>query len=65
MTPITPATPRSSFFRREDRILAVIFWGMTALFFGVMIATWVASERAKPVFLDLETGKPVARKPAL
>lgn len=58
-------TPRWSFFRREDRILAVILWGTAVLFAGVMVATWIASRRANPVFLDLETGKPVAKRPAL
>ena len=62
---MTQLTPKSSFFRAEGFAIKAILWGTTALFIGIMIATWVASERAHPVFLDLETGKPVAKKPAL
>ena len=51
--------PRASFFRREGKVLAVLLWVTTALFIGIMIATWIAAERAHPVMLDLETGKPV------
>lgn len=51
--------PRASFFRREGKVLAAILWATAALFIGIMIATWIAAERANPVMLDLETGKPV------
>lgn len=57
--------PRSSFFPAEGRVLQALFWGISALFLGIMVVTWVASERARPVLLDLETGKPVAQRPAL
>ena len=30
-----------------------------------MIVTWIAAEKANPVLLDLETGKPVQQKPVL
>jgi hypothetical protein len=57
--------PRASFFRLEGRVLQFMLWGIGALFVGLMILTWVAAERANPVLLDLETGKPVQQKPAL
>jgi hypothetical protein len=57
--------PKSSFFPSEGRVLQALFWGIGVLFVGIMIVTWVASERARPVLLDLETGKPVAQRPAL
>ncbi len=57
--------PRASFFRFEGRLLQFLLWGMGALFVCIMILAWVASERANPVMLDLETGKPVQQKPAL
>jgi hypothetical protein len=58
-------TPRFHFFRAEGAALRVILWGTTALFLTIMVVTWVLAERARPVFLDLQTGKPVAKKPAL
>ena len=58
-------TPRSSFGRHEGRVLQWLLWATGAVFFALMILTWVAAERADPVMLDLETGKPVAEKPAL
>jgi hypothetical protein len=58
-------TPRSSFGRHEGRLLQVLLWVTGAVFMALMILTWVAAERANPVMLDLETGKPVAQKPAL
>jgi hypothetical protein len=57
--------PKASFFRFEGRLLQLVLWGAGALFIGIMILTWVASERANPVLLDLETGRPVQQKPAL
>lgn len=50
-------TPKFSFLPREGRVLAVILWATTALFIGIMVVTWISSERAHPVFLDLETGR--------
>lgn len=57
--------PKSSFFPAEGRVLQGLLWGIGALFFAIMIVTWVAAERARPVLLDLETGQPVAQRPAL
>jgi hypothetical protein len=57
--------PKFSFFRLEGRLLQFLLWGTTVLFIGIMILTWVAAERANPVLLELETGKPVQQKPAL
>ena len=57
--------PKSSFFRFEDRLLQGLLWATGALFFAIMIATWIAAERARPVLLDLETGQPVQQRPAL
>lgn len=53
-------TPKFSFWKREGRVLQALLWGMSALFVAIMVFTWVASKRAHPVLLDLETGKPVA-----
>jgi hypothetical protein len=36
-----------------------------ALFIGIMVVTWIASEKAHPVLLDLNSGKPVQHRPAL
>jgi hypothetical protein len=58
-------TPKSSFGRHEGRFLQGLLWVTSAVFIALMILTWVAAERANPVLLDLETGKPVAEKPAL
>lgn len=57
--------PRSHFFAREGRAIQLALIGTTVLFILIMIVTWVASERANPVMLDLETGKPAAKRPAL
>ncbi len=54
-------TPKSSFFRREGKVLAALLWMTMALFIGIMIVTWIQAERAHPVFLDLETGKPAGQ----
>ena len=54
-------TVRSSFWKREGTLLKVILWATGALFIGIMIVTWVASERADPVLLDLETGEPIRK----
>lgn len=58
-------TPKASFGRYEGRLLQALLWATGAVFIALMILTWVAAERANPVMLDLETGKPVAEKPAL
>ena len=57
-------TPKASFAPFEGPLLEWLLWGISALFVGIMIVTWIASERAKPVLLDLETGRPVAQRPA-
>lgn len=57
--------PKASFFHLEGRVLQWLLWATGAFFIGLMILTWVAAERANPVLLDLETGKPVQQKPAL
>ena len=57
--------PKASFFRSEGRLLQLLLWATTALFIAIMVLTWVAAERANPVLLDLETGKPVQQRPAL
>lgn len=46
-------------------MIGALLWFTMALFIGVLIVAWVASERAHPVFLDLQTGKPVAQRPHL
>lgn len=58
-------TPKASFFKREGGLIAGLLWFAMALFIGVMIVAWVACERAHPVFLDLQTGKPVTQRPSL
>ncbi len=55
-------TPRSSFFVAEGRVLKLLLWAISLLFIGIMAVTWVLAERAKPVLLDLETGRPVAER---
>lgn len=55
-------TPKFSFLGREARVIQVLFWGMSAAFIAIMVWAWVASEKAKPVLLDLVTGKPVAER---
>jgi hypothetical protein len=57
--------PKASFGRHEGRLLQGLLWAIGALFVGIMIVTWVAAERANPLLLDLETGKPVKQRPAL
>lgn len=57
-------TPKSSFSPREGKVLMAVLWATAALFIGIMIATWIGAERANPVLLDLETGKPVQQSPA-
>ena len=58
-------TPRASFGRHEGRVLQWLLWLTGAVFVLILIFAWVAAKRANPVLLDLETGKPVAEKPAL
>jgi len=57
--------PKASFFRSEGRVLQLLLWATMALFVAIMIVTWIAAEKANPVLLDLETGKPVQQKPVL
>lgn len=57
--------PRFSFLQAEGRLLSIVLWLMSALFLGIMVIAWIAAERARPVLLDLETGKPVTERPAL
>jgi hypothetical protein len=57
--------PKASFGPHEARVLQVLLWLTGAVFIGIMVATWVLAERARPVLLDLETGKPVKSRPAL
>ncbi len=56
-------TPKKSFFGGEGRLLRALLWGVSALFIGIMVWAWVASVRARPVLLDLETGRPVDQSP--
>ena len=58
-------TPRAAFGRLEGRVLQAVLWLTAGVFVVIMIVAWVLAERANPVLLDLETGKPVASKPAL
>jgi hypothetical protein len=58
-------TPKAAFGRLEGRLLQGLLWGTAFVFVTIMIVAWVLAERANPRFLDLETGKPVAEKPAL
>lgn len=58
-------TPRASFLAAEGRLLLGLLWLIAALFIAIMVFTWSAAEKADPVLLDLETGKPVAQKPVL
>lgn len=58
-------TPKASFSPREGKLLAVLLWTTAALFIGIMIATWIGAERANPVFLDLESGRPSQHRPPL
>ncbi|HKV12556.1 MAG TPA: hypothetical protein VJ725_30710 [Thermoanaerobaculia bacterium] len=55
-------TPKASFFSREGTLLLTLLWVTAAVFIGIMIAAWVSSERANPVLLDLESGKPVEQR---
>ncbi len=58
-------TPKHAFFAREGRLLQVLLWSIAAVFIAIMLWTWIASERAAPVFLDLESGKPLQQRPPL
>jgi hypothetical protein len=58
-------TPKASFSRHEGRLLQALLWGIGVLFLGIMVVAWRAAERAHPVLLELETGRPVAQRPAL
>lgn len=58
-------TPRHSLFPDDRKVLIALFWVTLAAFVVGLVTTWIGSERAKPVMLDLETGQPVAKKPAL
>jgi hypothetical protein len=54
--------PKATFFRAEGRVIRMTLVGTLVLFVGVMVVTWVAAERARPVLLDLETGRPHAHR---
>lgn len=58
-------TPKHAFFEAEGRTLQLVLWVAAAVFLAIMAVTWIASERAAPVLLDLETGQPVQQRPAL
>ena len=45
--------------RRSKPFLAYVLFFVTAMFIGLLVFFYIASERAKPVLLD-EHGKPVA-----
>jgi hypothetical protein len=53
------------FVARPGRPFVVMLWAVALLFIGIMVATWVASSRANPQFLNLEDGKPMTEKPTL
>jgi hypothetical protein len=55
-------TPKASFSPFEGRLLGFLLWFTLALFVSIMVVTWIAAERAHPVMLDLETGKPVPER---
>ena len=57
-------TPRASFMKGEGRLIQALLIGSTVLFFIIMGIAWRVSEEARPVLLDLETGKPVAEQTA-
>ncbi len=57
--------PKSSFWHLEGRLLEAVLWATGALFVAIMLFTWIIAERARPVLLDLETGRPPAQRPAL
>lgn len=58
-------TPRHSFFSDDGRVLRALFWVTLVAFFAGLIWVWLGARRAAPVMLDLETGRPVAKKPVL
>lgn len=45
--------------RKRAGVLGIVLWVTTIVFLAIMVWTWIAAERANPVLLDLETGKPV------
>jgi hypothetical protein len=53
-------TPKSSFFQGEGRFLSALLWIVSFAAIIGLLWVWRGSERAHPVLLDLETGKPVA-----
>lgn len=57
-------TPRASFFMAEGRILFAILWLMSLATLLGLLWVWRGSQKANPVLLDLETGKPVPTRPA-
>jgi hypothetical protein len=58
-------TPRASFFRLEGRLLQALLVGVGVLFIAIMAVTWYCAEQARPVLLELSTGRPAAVRPAL
>jgi len=57
--------PKCSFAEGEGRLLGALLWFVGAFFVAILIFVWIAAARARPVLLDLETGRPVAHRPAL
>lgn len=46
------------FGKHQGRILQIMLGAIMVLFIGILIATYIVSKRANPVFLD-EKGRPV------
>ena len=53
-------TPKASFFPAEGRVLSALLWIVSFAALVGLVWVWRGSEKARPVLLDLETGKPVA-----
>ncbi len=57
-------TPRSSFFASEGRVLYALLWILSFVTLVGLVWVWRGSQKANPVLLDLETGKPVPTRAA-
>ena len=57
-------TPKSSFFPSEGRVLQALLWIVSVAALLGLVWVWRGSQKANPVLLDLETGKPVPTRPA-
>jgi len=57
-------TPRASFFASEGRVLYALLWIVSFAALLGLVWVWRGAQKAHPVLLDLETGKPVATTPA-